>query len=143
MNEMVLITVLLAMLILTGFLIAVLVEFRKITKKLNNFLDTTEKDIVPSIVEFRGTFENLKFITRDILHITKGMKRLSETLSVTAENISSFAMKISNMDKEVDTAMSALKEGITTASEAFIRNINQKEEQNNGEQEEAQSTTGT
>ena len=143
MNEVVLITVLLTLLILTGFLIAVLVEFRKITKKINNLLDTTEKDIVPSIVEFRGTFENLKFITKDILHITKGMKRLSETLSVAAENISSFAMKISNMDKEVDTAMSALKEGVTTVSEAFIRNINQKEEQNNGEQEEAQSTTGT
>ncbi|MCD5397662.1 hypothetical protein LR003_01845 [candidate division NPL-UPA2 bacterium] len=136
MNEVVLITVLLALLILTGFLIAVLVEFRKITKKLDNFLDTTEKDIVPSIVEFRGTFENLKFITRDILHITKNMKRLSEALSVTAENISSFAMKISSMDKEVDTAISALKEGITTASEAFIGNINQKEEQDNSGQEE-------
>lgn len=136
MNEVVLITVLLALLILTGFLIAVLVEFRKITKKLDNFLDTTEKDIVPSIVEFRGTFENLKFITRDILHITKNMKRLSEALSVTAENISSFAMKISSMDKEVDTAISTLKEGITTASEAFIGNINQKEEQDNSGQEE-------
>lgn len=43
------------------------------------------------------------------------MKGLSETLTGTAENISAFSLKIRNMDKEVNTAMSALKEGETPA----------------------------
>lgn len=126
MNEIILLTILAVILITSAFLILVLIELRRTSKRLNDFLEVTEKDFAPAVAEFKPTIENLKFITGDVRSVTDRVRGMSESLSSTSENIRSISRTISGMENEASATIAGLKAGLKTSLMVFIKNISRK-----------------
>lgn len=123
MNEIAILIIAVAVLISAGFLVSALIEFRKTTRRLNEFLDAAEKDLPPTINELRYTLENLKLITGNIRSVTDGVRELSETLTDTAKNIRSISKIVGTVGTETNATIAGIKAGIKTAFGVLVKNI--------------------
>ncbi len=123
MSEIAVVIIAVVVIISAGFLIPVLIEFRKTMKGLNEFLDTTGKELPPAIDELKQTLENLKSISGDIQSVTGGVRDITDVLADTANNVRSISTVISRVGTETNAAIAGLKSGVKTAVVVFFKNL--------------------
>jgi len=123
MNEIAGVIIALAAVVSAAFLIPVLVEFRKTMKRLDRFLDTTERELPPAIDELKQTLENLRNISGDIQSVTGGIREITDALTDTADNVRSVSSVISRVGTETNAAIAGLKSGVKTAIVVFFKNL--------------------
>jgi uncharacterized protein YoxC len=123
MSEIAVVIIALVVIISAGFLIPVLIEFRKTMKRLNEFLYTTGKELPPAIDELKQTLENLKKIAGDLQSVTGGIREISNVLTDTASNVRSVSGIISRVGTETNAVMAGLKTGVKTAIGVFLKNL--------------------
>ncbi|NOY40025.1 MAG: DUF948 domain-containing protein [Nitrospirae bacterium] len=123
MNEIAVVIIAVVVIVSAGFLIPVLIEFRKTMKRLNEFLDTTGKELPPAIDELKQTLENLRSISGDIQSVTGGVREISDVLTDTANNLRSVSNVISRVGNETNAVIAGLKTGVKTALGVFVKNL--------------------
>ncbi|NOZ24861.1 MAG: DUF948 domain-containing protein [Nitrospirae bacterium] len=123
MSDIAFVTIAAAAVIALGFLIPALVELRKTMKRLNEFLDTAEKELPPAIDELKQTLENLRNITGDIQSVTGGVREIANALSDTADNVRSISGMLGRVGTETNAAIAGLKTGVKTAVAVFAKNL--------------------
>lgn len=123
MSEIAVIIIAVVVIISAGFLIPVLVEFRRTMKRLNEFLDATGKELPPAIDELKQTLENLKNISGDLQSVTGGIRDITDVLTDTANNVRSVSGIISRVGTETNAVIAGLKIGVKTAIGVFLKNL--------------------
>ncbi|HEC97960.1 MAG TPA: DUF948 domain-containing protein [Nitrospirae bacterium] len=123
MGEIAVVIIAVVVIISAGFLIPVLIEFRKTMKRLNEFLYTTGKELPPAIDELKQTLENLRKIAGDLQSVTGGIREISNVLTDTARNVRSVSGIISRVGTETNAVMAGLKTGVKTAIGVFLKNL--------------------
>ncbi|VAX32339.1 hypothetical protein MNBD_NITROSPIRAE02-284 [hydrothermal vent metagenome] len=123
MSEIAVVIIAVVVIISAGFLIPVLIEFRKTMKRLNEFLDTTGKELPPAIDELKQTLESLKTISEDIQSVTGGVREIADVLTDTADNLRSVSSVISRVGNETNAVIAGLKTGVKTAIGVFVKNL--------------------
>ncbi len=123
MSEIADVIIAVVVIISAGFLIPVLIEFRRTMKRLNEFLDATGKELPPAIDELKQTLENLKNIAGDVQSVTGGIRDLTDVLADTADNLRSVSRVISRVGTETNAVIAGLKTGAKTAVGVFLKNL--------------------
>ncbi len=123
MSEIAVIIIAVVVIISAGFLIPVLVEFRRTMKRLNEFLDATGKELPPAIDELKQTLGNLKNIAGDVQSVTGGIRDITDVLTDTANNVRSVSSVISRVGTETNAVIAGLKTGLKTAFGVFLKNL--------------------
>ena len=123
MSEIADVIIAVVVIISAGFLIPVLMEFRRTMKRLNEFLDVTGKELPPAINELKQTLENLKNIAGDVQSVTGGVRELTDVLTDTADNLRSVSSVISRVGTETNAVIAGLKTGVKTAVGVFLKNL--------------------
>ncbi len=123
MNDIAFIIIAIAAVLLVAFLIPALIELRKTLKRVQTFMDTTEKDISTTMVELRATLENLKSITEDVETVTNNVRGITSSLEETVHILEGVKRFLNTVQVETNATIAGLKEGIKTAAAVFVKNI--------------------
>lgn len=116
MIEIAVIILAVAVLAASVFLISVLVELKKTTRRLNGFIDSLDRDLLPAVTELRYALE-------DIRTTTKRARDLSEALHDVADNVRSVSDVVSGVRRETNATLAGLKAGLKTGLGVFLKNL--------------------
>jgi len=127
MNQLWIVLITVAVLVTAGFLIAVLIELRKVARSFTEFLKMTGESTKTTLEELQQTLKSLRSVSDDIHDVTDDVKTFSGAVKDVGQNI----QQINNIFEKVTSSAlveaSSLKVGIQTAfavlSSNFLNNL--------------------
>ncbi len=127
MNQLWIVLITIAVLVTAGFLIALLIELRKIARSFTEFLKMTGESTKTTVEELQQTLKSLRSVSDDIHDVTDDVKTFSGAVKDVGQNI----QLINNIFEKVTSSAlveaSSLKVGIRTAfavlSSNFLNNL--------------------
>jgi methyl-accepting chemotaxis protein len=111
-----------AVLAAAGFLISALIELRKTTKSLRNFLRIQE-DLNTTLSELQQTLKSLRNVSNDVNEIMVDAKSFSNAVSNIGTNIKHASNLIENTKSLAFIKASGLRVGIKTALTFLLKNL--------------------
>jgi uncharacterized protein YoxC len=111
-----------AVLAAAGFLISALIELRKTTKSLRNFLRIQE-DLNTTLIELQQTLKSLRNVSNDVNEIMVDAKSFSNAVSNIGANIKHASNLIENTKSLAFIKASGLRVGIKTALTFLLKNL--------------------
>lgn len=119
----------LAFLIVVCFLMYVLLELRKSSRALTDFLKNTEESLKPALEELRLTLISLRKVTDDVNSVTGDVRAISGSARDIGQNIKKVSMVLNEVSSDAIIKVSGLRVGIRTALEVLIKNFFEKRRQ--------------
>lgn len=123
MNNIWLGLITLAVLAAAGFFISVLIEIRKTTKSLRNFLRNQEDLLNTTLSELQQTLKSLRNVSNDVNEIMVDAKSFSDAVSNIGDNIKRASNLIDNTKSLAFIKASGLRVGIKTALTFLLKNL--------------------
>jgi uncharacterized protein YoxC len=98
-----------AFIVYASFSISSLVSLKRTSTTLDEFIKRTEGNINVTLVEFKGTLENVRKIIDDVGAVTEEVRQISNA--------------VANLDKGIGKLYEYLKEGLGPTAEANIAGL--------------------
>lgn len=115
--------IVLAVLLVSGFLIALLIELKKTAQSLREFLKTTGESTKTTLDELQQTLKSLRNISDDIKEMTDDVKTFSVVVRDTGQSLRLLSNMIQDITSSVVKEVSGLRVGIRTAFEMLWSNF--------------------
>jgi len=113
----------LAVLVVSGFLIALLIELKKTTQSLREFLKTTGESTKTTMEEMQQTLKSLRGISENIKGMTDDVKSFSVVVRETGQSLKLLSDMVNDISTSVVKEVSGLRVGLRTALEVFWNNL--------------------
>jgi uncharacterized protein YoxC len=113
----------LAVVVLTGFLIYLILELKKIINSMRLSIESMEKAVIPTVEELQMNLKSVRKITDDVGVVTESVKGLSDSIRVMSENVRQVSETVSTITKTSVVEVSGVKAGIKAGFEYFIKNL--------------------
>jgi uncharacterized protein YoxC len=123
MNQVWIWLITVAILVTAGFLVALLIELRKMTRSLTEFLKTTGEPTKTTLEELQQTLKSLRTLSDDIENVTDDIKKFSGAVKDVGQNIGHINTLIENITSSALIEASSLKVGIKTALGILSSNL--------------------
>jgi uncharacterized protein YoxC len=104
-------------------LIYVLLELRVATRKLEQFITTSETSLKPTLEELPGTIRSIRHIAENIATVTDDVKTLSGSVREVGENIRLTSSYIEGIAASSSVQVSGLKAGIRAGLNVLVNNL--------------------
>lgn len=115
--------IVIAFLVMVGFLISLIIELKKTARALREWLKTTEELTRPTFEELQQSLKSIKNVSDDINTVTTDIKTFSVALKDTGQNIKTLSTLIEQVTSSTLIKVSGLRAGIRTALEVLLSNI--------------------
>jgi uncharacterized protein YoxC len=109
--------------VLVIVLIYVLLELRVATRKLEQFITTSEASLKPTLEELPGTIRSIRHIAENIATVTDDVKTLSGSVREVGENIRLTSGYIEGIAASSSVQVSGLKAGIRAGLNVLVNNL--------------------
>jgi len=109
--------------VLVIVLIYVLLELRVATRKLEQFITTSETSLKPTLEELPGTIRSIRYIAENIATVTDDVKTLSGSVREVGENIRLTSGYIEGIAASSSVQVSGLKAGIRAGLNVLVNNL--------------------
>jgi len=109
--------------VLVIVLIYVLLELRVATRKLEQFISTSEASLKPALDELPGTIRSIRYIAENIATVTDDVKTLSGSVREVGENIRLTSGYIEGIAASSSVQVSGLKAGIRAGLNVLVNNL--------------------
>lgn len=119
MTDIILIIIAVTLAVAVGFIISTLIEFKRTASRATIFLESTEESLNSALNEISETTKGIRDIVEDINSVTHEAKSITSSLN-------DFATSLKGVGEQIEGAMgkfAALKVGIGTAFEVFMKNL--------------------
>jgi uncharacterized protein YoxC len=126
MNHIWLGLITIAFLVLTGFIVSFLIELKKTTIAVREFLKTTETVIKPALEELQQTMKSLRNTTDKVNDIADDLQDVSHALRDTGQTIKQVSTVIGGITSATCIKVSGLRAGIRTALELLLHSFIQR-----------------
>lgn len=115
--------IVLIFLIAIGFLIYALMELKKISVNLKEFLKITEEKMLPVLSEAEQTLRSIKKVSDDIGVVSENAKALSDAAIDIVANLRIMSMLVKDLHEGLIVKISGLKAGFTEAYKVLIKQL--------------------
>ena len=112
--------IILAVVVLTSFLVVLIIELKKTVRSLR---DTIENSLNPTLGEVQKTLKSLRNISENVTDITSDVKTLSGNVRDVGENIRQVSGLVGNVTTVTAATASGLKAGISAAMGVILNNL--------------------
>jgi uncharacterized protein YoxC len=109
--------------VLVIVLIYVLLELRQATKKLEQFITTSETSLKPTLDELPVTIRSIRHIAENIATVTDDVKTLSGSVREVGENIRLTSGYIEEIASSSSVQVSGLRAGIRAGFNVLVNNL--------------------
>ena len=109
--------------VLVIVLIYVLLELRVATRKLEQFITTSETSLKPTLEELPGTIRSIRYIAENIATVTDDVKTLSGSVREVGENIRLTSGYIEGIAASSSVQVSGLRAGIRAGLNVLVNNL--------------------
>lgn len=123
MTTLLLSIITLACVVLVIILIYVLLELRQATKKLEQFITTSETSLKPTLDELPVTIRSIRHIAENIATVTDDVKTLSGSVREVGENIRLTSGYIEEIASSSSVQVSGLRAGIRAGFNVLVNNL--------------------
>jgi uncharacterized protein YoxC len=123
MTTLLLSIITLACVVLVIVLIYVLLELRQATRKLEQFITTSETSLKPMFDELPGTIRSIRHIAENIATVTDDVKTLSGSVREVGENIRLTSGYIEEVASSSSVQVSGLRAGIRAGFNVLFNNL--------------------
>lgn len=123
MNQIWLGLIAIVVVVTAGFLVSLIIELKKTTSSLRDFLKTTEESIKHTMEELQQTLKSIRNISDNINDVTDDIKTFSGSVRNIGENISRVGQLIEGATSSTVIKASGLKVGTMTALSVLLNNI--------------------
>ncbi len=123
MTTLLLSIITLACVVLVIVLIYVLLELRRATQKLEQFITTSETSLKPTLDELPGTIRSIRHIAENIATVTDDVKTLSGSVRDVGENIRLTSGYIEEIASSSSVQVSGLRAGIRAGFNVLVNNL--------------------
>jgi uncharacterized protein YoxC len=123
MTTLLLSIITLACVVLVIVLIYVLLELRQATKKLEQFITTSETSLKPTLDELPVTIRSIRHIAENIATVTDDVKTLSGSVREVGENIRLTSGYIEEIASSSSVQVSGLRAGIRAGFNVLVNNL--------------------
>lgn len=123
MTTLLLSIITLACVVLVIVLIYVLLELRQATKKLEQFITTSETSLKPMFDELPGTIRSIRHIAENISTVTDDVQTLSGSVREVGENIRLTSGYIEEIASSSSVQVSGLRAGIRAGFNVLVNNL--------------------
>lgn len=113
----------LACVVLVIVLIYVLLELRQATRKLEQFITTSETSLKPTFDELPGTIRSIRHIAENIATVTDDVQTLSGSVREVGENIRLTSGYIEEIASSSSVQVSGLRAGIRAGFNVLVNNV--------------------
>jgi len=115
--------IVIAFLVMVGFLISLIIELKKTARALREWLKTTEELTRPTFEELQQSLKSVRDVSDDINTVTTDIKTFSGALKDTGQNIKTLSTLLEQVTSSTLIKASGLRAGIRTALEVLLSNI--------------------
>jgi uncharacterized protein YoxC len=112
-----------AIVITAGFVISLIIELKKTVRSLNEFLQTTEASIQPTLEELQLTLKSLRNISENLNEVTDDMKTLSGSVRDVGLTIKHVTGVVEDITSSVAVKAAGTKAGIKTGLMVLLNNL--------------------
>jgi len=112
-----------ACVVLVIVLIYVLLELRQATRKLEQFITTSETSLKPMFDELPGTIRSIRHIAENIATVTDDVQTLSGSVREVGENIRLTSGYIEEIASSSSVQVSGLRAGIRAGFNVLVNNL--------------------
>ncbi len=123
MTTLLLSIITLACVVLVIVLIYVLLELRQATKKLEQFITTSETSLKPTLDELPVTIRSIRHIAENIATVTDDVQTLSGSVREVGENIRLTSGYIEEIASSSSVQASGLRAGIRAGFNVLVNNL--------------------
>lgn len=123
MTTLLLSIITLACVVLVIVLIYVLLELRQATRKLEQFITTSETSLKPVFDELPGTIRSIRHIAENIATVTDDVQTLSGSVREVGENIRLTSGYIEEIASSSSVQVSGLRAGIRAGFNVLVNNL--------------------
>jgi uncharacterized protein YoxC len=123
MTTLLLSIITLACVVLVIVLIYVLLELRQATRKLEQFITTSETSLKPTFDELPGTIRSIRHIAENIATVTDDVQTLSGSVREVGENIRLTSGYIEEIASSSSVQVSGLRAGIRAGFNVLVNNV--------------------
>jgi len=123
MTTLLLSIITLACVALVIVLIYVLLEVRVATRKLEQFISTSESSLKPTFDELPDTIRSIRYIAENIETVTDDVKTLSGSVRTVGKNIQLTSGYIEEIASSSSVQISGLRAGIRAGLYALVNNV--------------------
>jgi len=123
MTTLLLSIITLACVVLVFVLIYVLLELRQATRKLEQFITTSETSLKPTFDELPGTIRSIRHIAENIATVTDDVQTLSGSVREVGENIRLTSGYIEEIASSSSVQVSGLRAGIRAGFNVLVNNL--------------------
>jgi|APFre7841882793_1041355.scaffolds.fasta_scaffold00254_4 uncharacterized protein YoxC len=123
MTTLLLSIITLACVVLVIVLIYVLLELRQATRKLEQFITTSETSLKPMFDELPGTIRSIRHIAENIATVTDDVQTLSGSVREVGENIRLTSGYIEEIASSSSVQVSGLRAGIRAGFNVLVNNL--------------------
>lgn len=112
-----------------AFNIIYLVDLRRTSIALRRFINRTDENLTPALVELRLTLQDLRKVTADVSSLTERMRSAAGallTVERTVENLYSYYRE--GLGLSAQTNVSALKAGLRAGVVSLFKNFKSRKE---------------
>jgi len=133
MNDAFLIAILIILVFCAGALIVLILDLRRSSTVLREFVKNTEETLSPALEELELTLRSVRRITDDIGSVTAEARNISETLGDFSDNLRKVYGIVSNIELGFKANVTGLKAGIREGFLTLLNHIiNRKEKGDEG-----------
>ena len=108
---------------LTGFLVALILELRKAIRSIDTLVKTTNESLKPTLEELQQTLRNLNHISSDITEVTSDVKTLSNAVKDVGISVKTAGTLIEHGISTTAIKAMGLKTGIKTGFGVLLNNL--------------------
>lgn len=112
--------IVLAVLVLTGFLVMLIIELKKTTRSLRNTIDN---NLNTTLGEIQETLKSIRNISDNITGITSDVKNLTGNVKEVGQNVKHVSELVGNVTSATSVTVAGLKAGIKTAIGVILNNL--------------------
>jgi len=123
MNQIWLIIIALAVAVTAGFAISLIIDLKRTTRSVNEFISSTEATLRPTLDELQQTLKSLRNISDDLNDVTSDMKTLSSSIKDVGINIKQVSNIIEHVTSETAIKATSFKAGIRTGLGILLQNL--------------------
>jgi uncharacterized protein YoxC len=123
MTNILLAALLMLFAVLTVFLVLTLIELRKTSRELSEFLKNTDSSLRPVLEDLDANLKNIKNITGDISAVTEDAKAFSSSVREVADGVKSLADMLGGIEGKAKISVQSIRAGAKAAIEVLARNF--------------------
>ena len=118
-----------AFVVYAAFSIVYLTSMKKTSDSVSAFLKNTESNANATLVELRGTLENLRKMSGDIGAVTSDVKQISDTVASVERSIRGLYHHIKEgLGSAAGANIAGLKAGIATGVSTLVKSVKVRKE---------------